>query len=277
MDEHVLTVASKNNRTYEVRGASKVRVKDLKGTEKRLGTLILYFCADGPQTVGPQIIFPLMPKTDLAGNVNPTIPASSVIREEMIHYDSLVTILFQPQGWADGVTSEASLRIAMRSIQTGSLLVLDNLNGHRTEEYKKVAEEKSTFLLYTPAECTDLCAVNDYGLGKWFRDKVKARYMAEYKRQDEIWDLKAPSARERRIKLVNWVADSWKEIRRNQRVIRTAFQRCGVLNQIDGSEDDLIRVKGVDDYWIDNDYDGESLPVDLYADDETYNHFFHED
>ncbi len=36
-----------------------------------------------------------------------------------------------------------------------------------------------------------------------------------------------------------------------QKQVRDAFLQCGMTNKLDGSEDNLIRVPGVDDYDID--------------------------
>ena len=211
--------------------------------EKRLGTLILYFCAEGDQLVNPQIIFPLKPKTDKEGNIDPTQPASPKIKKERAKYNKNVVVLFQDNAWANARTSEVSFKIACRKIPKGSLLTLDNLNGHRTPAYKAIAATNQTFLLYTPPDCTDLCAVNDHGLGKWFRDKIKKEFLNEYKRKEKIWDQKNIDASERRIRLVEWVSKAWVEIKKYPLMIRKAFQACGVLARVDGSENHRIKVK----------------------------------
>ena len=65
----------------------------------------------------------------------------------------------------------------------------------------------------------------------------------------------SPSARRRLF--VEWLDSSIKEFYNEggQEQVTKAFQRCGMLNAIDGSEDDLIKVPGVPDYDInDSDY-----------------------
>ncbi len=44
---------------------------------------------------------------------------------------------------------------------------LDNLSSHCHPDFRKYAkEETNSLLIYTPEDCTDLCAVTDAGLGK---------------------------------------------------------------------------------------------------------------
>ena len=53
--------------------------------------------------------------------------------------------------------------------------------------------------------------------------------------------------------LVQWTSDAWGEFFADggQKQVRDAFLQCGMTNKLYGSEDNLIRVPGVDDYDID--------------------------
>lgn len=53
---------------------------------------------------------------------------------------------------------------------------------------------------------------------------------------------------------MKWLSESWADICARPEVITRAFQRCGMLNAVDGSEDDLIRVPGYNGvYSLDSD------------------------
>ena len=49
--------------------------------------------------------------------------------------------------------------------------------------------------------------------------------------------LKIPT----RQNVIDWVFGTWESI--NLKIIISAFLKCGILNAVDGSEDDMIREK----------------------------------
>ena len=53
--------------------------------------------------------------------------------------------------------------------------------------------------------------------------------------------------------MVSWLDLAWKEFYANGGIARVkkAFQRCGMLNAMDGSEDHLITVEGCENYSLD--------------------------
>ena len=59
---------------------------------------------------------------------------------------------------------------------------------------------------------------------------------------------------DRRILFGKWLSESWKEFfaEGGQKQVERAFQRCGMLNSIDGSENGLIEVQGIDNYTFDS-------------------------
>lgn len=55
--------------------------------------------------------------------------------------------------------------------------------------------------------------------------------------------------------MAQWLAESWKEFYENggQGRINSAFQRTALLIAHDGSENNLVKIQGVDDYVFDPD------------------------
>ncbi len=64
--------------------------------------------------------------------------------------------------------------------------------------------------------------------------------------------------------MVGWLDSAWKDFYAKDGTARVkkAFQRCGMLNALDGSEDHLITVEGCPTYSL----DGPTVTVDMDAD-----------
>lgn len=75
------------------------------------------------------------------------------------------------------------------------------------------------------------------------KDQVKMRFdedFAELSRPDGLL-----SAANRRMLFVHWLSENWTYVTENrQEQITKAFQKCEMLNAIDGSEEKLIKVQG---------------------------------
>ncbi len=61
--------------------------------------------------------------------------------------------------------------------------------------------------------------------------------------------------------MVKWLDKAWKDFYANggAKQVKAAFQRCGMLNAMDGSEDKLIHVEGCPEYSL----NGPSVRVDI--------------
>ena len=58
------------------------------------------------------------------------------------------------------------------------------------------------------------------------------------------------SASDRRILTTKWVAKAWARIKQNQDMIVRYFVKCGMSNNVDGSEDHLVNIRGLEDYQM---------------------------
>ena len=56
-----------------------------------------------------------------------------------------------------------------------------------------------------------------------------------------------------------WLSESWKEFfaEGGQNLVKKAFQRCGMLNAVDGSENNLVKVQGIENYTFDSESSSE--------------------
>ena len=126
---------------------------------------------------------------------------------------------------------------------------MDNLHGHRTPEYKEVGAECGVIIAYTPEDCTDLCAVNDYGLGAMVKGQMQKLYKQAYDEDPDAW-TDAITASQRRILFTKWLKEAWLIVSARTETIVTAFKRCGVLNDISGSEDSEIHIRGYEEEYV---------------------------
>ena len=130
----------------------------------------------------------------------------------------------------------------------------------KTSKYQSVAKKHKVLLLYTPYNTTDLCAVTDCGLGQLVKSGMVKKYAADLEQNLELWSEGKVSASERRVKFTLWLGDVWDDISENyQETITKAFQRCGMLNAKDGSENQLIKIPRVENYSIGQPGDSQSV------------------
>ena len=48
--------------------------------------------------------------------------------------------------------------------------------------------------------------------------------------------------------MTKWAGAAWRELTKDQALIKKLFQKTGCLLTIDGTGDDMIRPQGLDDY-----------------------------
>ena len=58
------------------------------------------------------------------------------------------------------------------------------------------------------------------------------------------------NASKRHILLTKWIGQTWEEISSKKEMVCRSFKKCGISVAIDGSEDDEINIKGLEDYSV---------------------------
>ena len=53
---------------------------------------------------------------------------------------------------------------------------------------------------------------------------------------------------DRRIVTTKWVGNAWDKIKSQKDTIQHSFLKCGLTNALDGSENDLVKIQGIEDY-----------------------------
>ena len=183
------------NRSIAPKGSKRVQVKQPKiNLDFRVATLMLYFVADaGEPWLRPAIVFRLIPFEDEHGNKYHHIPKSAILREEFVelHRDfSGIDIYVQKKGYMDNsVCIQAANDLVDSFSDPGEYLVcLDNHKGHTSDEFKDILKrEGNAFVLYTPPNCTDLCAVTDAGLGRTIKNLMRCQFKANFDANLSKW------------------------------------------------------------------------------------------
>lgn len=120
-----------------------------------------------------------------------------------------------------------------------------------------------------PGGCTGYVQPLDIAINKPLKTLVKAAADMHYERNEEAWESgRYKSVSERRILLTHWVAEAWEKLHQDYKMtIVKSFRSVGLSLNPDGSEDEEICIKGVEDIEV-GDWQRDSAPVNLLDDDE---------
>lgn len=151
--------------TYDKKGTKRVHVKKAKvDMERRVASLQLCFTAEGAQRVKPGICFRAKPAIRADGSADPSRPQHANLKKDLRQMPKGIDVYFQPKAWFDTATSlqfAKNFRNQARPANQEKLLGLDNLNSQCAPEFIDTMRKAKVQLIYTPADCTDLCAVTD--------------------------------------------------------------------------------------------------------------------
>lgn len=254
-DQVPLDFSLRNTKSYNEKGQGYCWQKGSKvDMTKRQATFQPFFRALGPQNVKPCLIVALKPKivSEERGIIDVKTPTDTRIRAEMKLYDKRVNVYYDPKAYASHDVCVQMLKDfdAQTSNQGDRVLGMDNWDCQTTEEYQSLAKRRGVKLVYSPSDCTDLCAVTDYGLGNTSKGFMVDEFRQEFESRLEHWcgseddpSRKTITASERRILFTKWVANAWEKMKNErQEQITGAFKACGMFNATDGSENSLIKL-----------------------------------
>lgn len=239
MDQTPMPFEIGTSATYNEVGARTVWVKSLgSGLDKRQATVQLTVHADGePQTL-PMVIFR-----------GKGLRISSTERKL---WDKRVVVKFQPKAWMD---ENISLRWAQTVWKQKTfeprLLILDVHTAQKTPAFLHALSLRNTIPAFVPPGCTSLIQPLDVSLNKPFKHLVDAQYNQHFEANLDAWVLGKISASERRILMTKWIGAAWEVFCQEYKdTIQASFIKCGIALPIDGSQDTLINIRGLNHYSI---------------------------
>ena len=77
------------------------------------------------------------------------------------------------------------------------------------------------------------------------------------------------SVKQQRILLTAWIGEAWEKTCANRDMIIRGFRKCGISVAVDGSDDDDVNIKGLENYQVDSDDDDPFLSEDDSFEDES--------
>jgi len=249
------------NTTLAPKGAHRVQVKQPKlNMDFRVATLMLYFVAEAENPwLRPAICFRMIPFVTSDGLVFHTIPKAHVVRkefEDLIQEFPMIDIYLQAKGYFDNSVCLEAANDLVDSFPSSDeyLVCMDNLSGQINTEYRDILKkEGNAFILYTPPNCTDVCAVTDAGLGRSIKNLMRKRFKTHFEANIDTWTDGKVTPKERRHLYCEWLRDAMIEFYANngQKQVLRAFEMCGLAGAYDGSEDDKIVIPGYDTGLLD--------------------------
>ena len=239
MDETPLTFDMPPNRTINNVGEKTIKIRTT-GNEKNRVTVVLACCGDGSK-LKPMVIFK-----------RKTIPK--------INNKHGVVVSAQEKGWMDSEQMKVWIEKAWRSRLGGlgrrkSLLVFDAFEAHVTNPVKASFKRENTDLAVIPGGLTSLLQPLDVSLNKPFKDGVRKKWMQWM--ADGIHEFTASGRQKKPSEelICSWISQAWNEI--PAEMITASFLKCGITNNLDGSQDDLVYNSNedtdeLDDSFIEN-------------------------
>ena len=242
--------------TLAPKGAKRVQLKQPKmNIDFRVATLMLYFVAEAQTPwLRPAICFRLFPFSDANGLVYHSMPKSGRVKAEIAELQQEfpeIDIYVQKKAYFDNSLCLAAANDLVDSFpDSGEYLVcVDNLSGQTNLQYRDILKkEGNAFIVYTPPNCTDVCAVTDAGLGRSIKNLMRKHFIKHFETHLDLWVNDKVTPKERRHLYCEWLVAAMTEFYGNegQKQVLRAFEKCGLAGAYDGSEDHLIAIDGFD-------------------------------
>ena len=107
-----------------------------------------------------------------------------------------------------------------------------------TESMKAAFVRENTNLTVIPGGLTSILQLLDVALNKPFKDGVRKRWMEWM--ADGIHEFTASGRQKKPSEelILSWIAAAWNDI--PAEMVESSFLKCGITNNLDGSEDDLV-------------------------------------
>jgi len=244
MDQIPLPFVLDNKRTMSEQGQPVfLRVPKGSGLDKRQASIQVCLRAEGEQVVRVALIF--------RGTGQRIQPQELHFYRQLRH---MLVVYFQPKAWADGQImmkwAEQFEADTAGCVNGEKVLILDRHGAQMLPEFKAMMAMNDTVLAYTPPDCTDCVSPVDKNFSGNIKKIIGDFYHADMEENYESWcdPLGGLSAWEIRVRLAVWTAAAWAVLRKDAAFLRSTFTETGCLIAMNGSENKLIKIKGLPNY-----------------------------
>ena len=117
----------------------------------------------------------------------------------------------------------------------------------QTSTVKQLLYKNKTVLINISGGATSWVQPLDVVINKPFKKYVWELFEKHIDKKIEAYVEGKLSVARRRILTTRWVANAWEKIKKQRDMIKHYFLKCGLSNS-DGTEDDQIKIKQIEDY-----------------------------
>lgn len=156
-----------------------------------------------------------------------------------------VIVWFQESGWMNTDLMKRYVDYLKRSrIMTNgqssspALMVYDSFRGHLEESVKNAFHDTNVDLAVIPGGLTSICQPLDVAINKPFKDNLRKEWHHWMSNGGAGYTTSGNLRRAKISDVCKWVKRAWENI--SDDIIIRSFKKCGISNDLDGSEDDLV-------------------------------------
>ena len=105
-------------------------------------------------------------------------------------------------------------------------------------------------MINIPRGATSRVQLLDVVVNKPFKNYVRELFEKHIAENLESYVERTLSVAKRRILTTKWVADAWENVQKPLDMTKHYFLKCGLSNKLDGTENDQIKIRGIEDYTM---------------------------
>ena len=231
MDETPLYLNMIPNKVISQKGEKNVVVRT-QNQEKIRVTCLLSICADGDK-LPPYIIFK---------GKNSNNKAFNKLKNNLYIKKYKIFINFNNNAWSttelmlDWIDKVYLAYIKKDPLCGEGLLIIDKASSHISEEVIEKCTGNLMDLSILPAGTTSIMQPLDISINKKFKNYIREKYINHCIKNNVTF------AKVEKEDIINWIGDIWYDdtiISKN--IIYNSFKVCGLSNNINGTEDHLIK------------------------------------
>ena len=110
-----------------------------------------------------------------------------------------------------------------------------------------LAKNKTT-LINVPGGTTSRVQPLDVAINKPFKNRVRQTFEEHLHKNLPLSTEGKLTASDRRDLTTKWVGDAWSWIKEEKETIIRSFVKCGLSNKLDGSENHMVNIRGIEGY-----------------------------
>ncbi|KAI8404168.1 hypothetical protein FOFC_15662 [Fusarium oxysporum] len=220
-------------------GAKSVPVKTPRsGWDKRKATLILYIFGDGICRLQPTLIFH-----------GESGEKSRISKAEQHLYAPGIKVIYNTHAYNNEELFKLWVEEDLPTVKAETrdfLLVMDAVAFHLSPPVKDAVCKQNITTALVPVGCTGMLQPLDTAVNKLIKDWIR-EFILDYELEQERKGKTRWSVSDRRI-MTTWViARAFERLKTKKDLIEKAFLDVGITVRPDGSQDNLIRIKGIDE------------------------------